>query len=106
MSSVNLDWQVNDKLALGRGATVQQFTAACKGDNFQIDVNPWGEGYLKVNGREIAHIDDAKDRRQAFRTLKSIAERYLDDQAESSKNIRRSPTIPAVTRPILRRSSR
>ena len=38
-------------------------------DKLEIDVAPWGEGHLKVNGREIAHIDDAKDRRQAFREL-------------------------------------
>lgn len=34
-----------------------------------------GEGRLKVNGKEVAHVDDAKDRRQAFRAIEMIAER-------------------------------
>ena len=42
-------------------------------DNLR-SMSPLGEGYFKVNGREIAHIDDAKDRRQAFRELKKIAD--------------------------------
>jgi hypothetical protein len=35
---------------------------------------------LKINGREIARIDHAKDRRQAFRELKKIADGYLAGQ--------------------------
>jgi len=36
---------------------------------------------LRVNGREIAQVKDRKDRREAFRDLKQVAERYLQGQA-------------------------
>jgi hypothetical protein len=29
----------------------------------EMEVAPWGKGRLRINGREIAHIDDAKKRR-------------------------------------------
>jgi enoyl-[acyl-carrier protein] reductase I len=45
------------------GATVQEFMAVVGADKLAIDVAPWGEGHLKVNGHEIAHVQDAKDRR-------------------------------------------
>ena len=70
MSPSKPDWKTNDKLATGKGATVQEFIATVGDDKLQIDVAPWGEGHLKINGREIAHVRDAKDRRQAFRNLK------------------------------------
>ncbi len=66
----------------------------------KIDVAPWGEGHLKVNGREIAHIDDAKDRRQAFRNLKKIAENYLEAQSHRDSK-RTSSMIPAVKAKLL-----
>ena len=69
---------------------MQEFVAAVGNDKLEIDVAPWGEGYFKVNGREIAHVDDAKDRRQAFRELKKIAERYLEGQP-SDPRARGSP---------------
>jgi hypothetical protein len=47
------------------------------GARLVIDVTPWGEGHLRVNGREIAHVTDAADRRQAFRRLDEIADRFL-----------------------------
>ena len=48
------DWQPKDGLAVGKGATVQTFVATVGDDNLEIDVAPWGEGHLKVNGREVA----------------------------------------------------
>lgn len=69
-SSRMLEWKINEALAVGKGATVQEFVATVGNDRIEIDVAPWGEGHLKVNGREIAHIDDAKDRRQALRAIK------------------------------------
>ena len=69
MTLSKVDWKTNEKLAVGKGATVQEFFATVGNDKLQIDVAPWGEGHLKVNGREIASIEDAKDRRQAFREL-------------------------------------
>jgi enoyl-[acyl-carrier protein] reductase I len=76
MPSSKPDWKTNEGLAAGKGATVQEFfaTATAGDDKLVIDVAPWGEGHLRINGREIAHISDAKDRRQAFRSLKKIAE--------------------------------
>ena len=77
MATPQPDWKSIEGLAVGKGATVQEFVG---NDRLEIDVAPWGESHLKVNGREIAHVNDAKDRRQAFRDLKKIAERYLQDQ--------------------------
>jgi hypothetical protein len=39
-------------------------------DRFEINIAPWGEGQLKVNGQEVARTAEAKDRRQAFTTLR------------------------------------
>jgi enoyl-[acyl-carrier protein] reductase I len=66
------DWKTKEGLAAGRGATVQEFFANIGGDKFEIDVAPWGEGHLRVNGRQVAHINDAKDRRAAFVSLKRL----------------------------------
>jgi enoyl-[acyl-carrier protein] reductase I len=71
-------WKISQDIAAGKGATLQAFTASSGTDTFEIDVAPWGEGHLRVNGREIAHIADAKDRRQAFTELKKMADRYID----------------------------
>ena len=68
-------------IPMGKGATFEQFVATVGVDNLEIDVAPWGEGHLRVNGREIAQVKDRKDRRQAFRDLKQVAERYLQGQA-------------------------
>lgn len=80
MAAGKTDWKAKENLAVGKGATVQEFIADTDGAKFEIDVSPWGEGHLRVNGREVAHIDNAKDRRQAFRELKKIADRYFDGQ--------------------------
>jgi enoyl-[acyl-carrier protein] reductase I len=94
------DWKSIEGLAVGKGATVQEFEAIVGDDKLQIDVAPWGEGHLKVNGKEIAHIDDAKDRRQAFRNLKKIAETYLGAQSQRDSK-RTSSMIPAVKAKLL-----
>ena len=60
------DWKTNENIAAGKGATVQEFLATVGDDKLEIDVAPWGEGHLRINGREIARIKDEKDRRQAF----------------------------------------
>jgi len=78
MGQVKSYWKVSQDVAAGKGATLQAFTASSGTDKFEIDVVPWGEGHLRVNGREIAHITDAKDRRQAFAELKKMADRYID----------------------------
>jgi hypothetical protein len=101
MISSKPDWKANEALAAGKGATVQEFVATVGNDKLEIDVAPWGEGHLKVNGRELAHINDAKDRRQAFRELKMIAERYLEAQVSKPLNKRNSPMIPVVKAKLL-----
>lgn len=71
-----MNWTTNPTLPAGKGATLQQFVATIGSDTFEIEVAPWGEGDLKVNGQTVAHLDGARSRYQAFRSLKQIAERY------------------------------
>ena len=56
---------------------------------------------MKVNGREVAHVNDAKDRRQAFRDLKRIADQYLQTRAPKPESKRSSSMIPAVKAKLL-----
>src|SRR5262245_51821366 len=100
MPASKLDWQTNSALAAGKGATVQQFIATLGDDKFEIDVAPWGEGHFKVNGRQVARVDDAKDRRQAFRKLKQIAEDYVAGQ-ENKSNGKKPSRLPAVKAKLL-----
>ena len=100
MTSIKPDWKANEGLPVGKGATFQQWVAAVGKLKLEMDVAPWGEGHLKVNGREIAHVKDAKDRRQAFRNLNSIAERYLQEKVPETVS-KRSSMIPAVKAKLL-----
>ncbi len=70
-------WKPNENLPLGRGATVQQFFATVGADRLEIDVAPWGEGTLQVNGMQVAQVSDKKNRQEAFRALKIAAQHYL-----------------------------
>ena len=99
MTSRSPEWKSKEGLAVGKGATVQEFVAIVGDDKLEIDVAPWGEGHLKVNGREVASINDAKDRRQAFRDLKRLADQYL--QAPKPESKRKSSMIPAVKAKLL-----
>jgi enoyl-[acyl-carrier protein] reductase I len=94
MCAANVDWKSNEKLAVGKGATVQEFTASAGGARLEINVAPWGEGHLKINGRQVAHVNDAKDRRQAFQELKKVADRYMQGQPVE-------PVLPAVKAKLL-----
>src|SRR6516162_2059108 len=96
-----LDWKTNSALAAGKGATVQQFVAILGDDRLEAEVAPWGEGRLKINGRDIAHIDDAKDRRQAFRAIKLIADRYVETHMTKSNGKTSSPSLPTVKAKLL-----
>ena len=84
-------WKPNQDLPLGRGATAQQFIATFGSDKLEINVAPWGEGDLKVNGVEIAHITDGKNRRQVFLALKKVAERHLQALAKPSSGATKKP---------------
>ncbi len=74
-------WKPNEDLAVGKGATLQQFFATVGPDRLEIEVAPWGEGTLKINGVQIARVSERKDRREAFRDLKAIAERHMRTRA-------------------------
>ncbi len=100
MPSSRLEWKSNEGLAVGKGATVQEFMATLDGDTFEIDVAPWGEGRLKLNGREIARLDTAKDRRQAFRELKLMADRHVETAARLNGK-RGAAMLPAVKAKLL-----
>jgi enoyl-[acyl-carrier protein] reductase I len=43
MTTIRLDWKSNETLAVGKGATVQEFTATVGDDKLLIDVAPWGD---------------------------------------------------------------
>src|SRR6478736_1141162 len=96
-----LEWKTNEAIAVGRGATVQEFFAIVDGSKYVIDVAPWGEGRFTVDGREIANIDGAKDRRQAFKTLSSVAERFRSGEHIKFEIPKRSPLIPAAKAKLL-----
>src|ERR1700752_5044775 len=95
------DWEPNKDLPLGKGATVQQFFATLGKDRFEISVAPWGEGQLRVNGLEIARTAEAKDRRQAFATLKQAAERYARGEPLEMPGHGKVRLIPAVKAKLL-----
>src|SRR3954467_1893013 len=95
-----LDCKSKDGLAVGKGATVQEFVAAFGGKKLHIDVAPWGEGHLRIDGREVAHVTDGKDRRQAFRKLATSAERFLQGLPLEPLS-QRTSMIPVVKAKLL-----
>ena len=101
MTSRTLEWRADQTLSVGKGATVQQFVALLGDDRLEIDIAPWGEGHLKINGREIAHVDDAKDRRQAFRAIKKIADHYVDTHMTKTEAKNVSPMLPTAKAKLL-----
>lgn len=96
-----LEWKTNVTLAAGKGATIQQFTTTVGKNRLEIDVAPWGEGHFRVNGREIANIDDTKDRRQAFREIKKIAERYVETHMSKPESKNAAAMIPTAKAKLL-----
>jgi enoyl-[acyl-carrier protein] reductase I len=100
MTATLSEWKPKDGLAVGKGATVQEFVATLGEKKLEIDVAPWGEGHLKVDGREIAHIKDSKDRRQAFRALAKMAEQYAGGQPLDSAQKKKS-MIPVAKAKLL-----
>src|SRR6266480_7966741 len=101
MTLSKVDWKSNGQLAVGKGAAVQEFMATVGADKLAIDVAPWGEGRLSVNGHEIAHLKDAKDRRQAVSELKKIAEHYLETKSAPFENPGSSSKLPVVKARLL-----
>jgi enoyl-[acyl-carrier protein] reductase I len=95
MTSRTLEWKSNEALAVGKGATEQEFFATVGNYKLEIKVAPWGEGELKVNGKKVSRVDNAKDRRQAFRQLADGAEQYLKEQAFKAASNIKIPTAKA-----------
>jgi enoyl-[acyl-carrier protein] reductase I len=77
------EWKSNNELPAGKGATAQEFFATVGDYQLEIKVAPWGEGDLKVNGLKIFHVEDAKNRREAFGRLARVAEQYLKEHFAS-----------------------
>jgi len=101
MASTISEWKARDGLAVGKGATIQEFVAVAGTKQLEIDVSPWGEGHLKVDGREIAHVSDAKGRREAFRELKKMAEQYVEGKPMSRDSKTKSSRIPVAKAKLL-----
>ena len=101
MSISNADWKPNQNLSVGKGATIQEFSLIVGDNKLEIDVAPWGEGHLKVNDREIAYVSAARDRREAFRTLKKAADRFVAGQPAKSDSKRTLAMIPVVKAKLL-----
>ena len=80
---------------------MQEFVATVGDVKLEIDVAPWGEGHLKINGQEVGQVTSAKDRRQAFRELKQMAERYLQLPPSKPESKRAPAMIPAVKAKLL-----
>ena len=92
--SGRLDWKPNANLSAGKGATVQEFVAIAGSDRLEIDVAPWGEGRLRVNGREVARergsraTDRDRSPRCAVDVLGGVRmrdRRYEHDGAETAE---------------------
>lgn len=73
MNKNRSDWKPDLSLPTGKGATRQRFDAEDKVEHLSIETEAWGEGDLKANGVEIAHVDDGKSASDAFRNLDRIA---------------------------------
>ncbi len=95
-----LDWKSQD-MAVGKGSTVQEFFATSGKQKLRIEVAPWGEGLLQVDGKEIVQVTDAKNRQQAFRMLATAAERFLKGLPLEPDSKRKPTMIPAVKAKLL-----
>jgi enoyl-[acyl-carrier protein] reductase I len=101
MTSAKLDWKPDENFPVGKGAGFQQFVATSGRDRLEMEVAPWGEGRLKINGIEIAHIDDAGDRARAFGRLQKIAERHLLGLPFEREGNMKPTKIPAAKAKLL-----
>ena len=73
-TSNKIDWSPNTALPVGKGATYQQFDATIGSDRLEIETTAWGEGDLRINGAEVAHVCDEASQLQAFQYLERAAE--------------------------------
>lgn len=64
--------------ARGQGRNGQEYFAMAGYYKLRSKVALWGEEDLRINGRKISQVGNARDRRQAFRELATTAEQYLN----------------------------
>ena len=89
----SFDWKVDTKLPVGKGATLQRFTASDGTNSLEIDTRPWGEGDLIVDGVKQAHVEDETSEGAAFRDLEGLAENLAHTDISSS-----APADPKKTK--------
>ena len=77
MTPIKPHWKAHQIPPAEEGAPVQQFVATVGSARLEIEVAPWGDGTLKVNGVQIAQVHAARSSREALRDLKTIAARHL-----------------------------
>jgi enoyl-[acyl-carrier protein] reductase I len=81
MTPIKPHWKSHHVPHADQGAAVQQFVATVDNARLEIEVVPWGDGTLKVNGVLIAQVHAARSSREALRDLKTIAARHLRKRA-------------------------
>src|SRR5271166_1962781 len=74
--SKNPDWKPDTTLPVGKGATLQRFTATAGANELEIDTKPWGEGDLIINKKKLAHVENEKTEQRAFQDLEKLAEDF------------------------------
>jgi hypothetical protein len=74
-----LEWLTDSALPAGNVATFQEFTATAGAHRLSIGVTSWGEGHLRLDEKEIAHVTGAASRYEAFACLRKVAARYLQE---------------------------
>jgi hypothetical protein len=77
----HLEWKVDTTLPVGKGASLQRFTASDGVSSFEIDTTPWAEGDLIVNGVKRMHAENEKNQQAAFQDLKACAEQLEQSDA-------------------------
>jgi hypothetical protein len=64
----------------------QEFDAKVGTDQLAIEATPWGDGDLRLNGAEVAHVHDEKTKLQAFQDLKRVAQTIPDKETRRSES--------------------
>jgi hypothetical protein len=83
MTPIKPHWKAHAAPA-AQGAAIQQFVATVGNATLEIEVAAQGDGTLKVNGVQIAHVRSARSGREALRDLKRIAARHIRRRAAVS----------------------
>jgi hypothetical protein len=84
MTPTKPHWKAHAVPPAGHGAPIQQFVATVGSARFEIELAPWGDATLKVNGVQIAQVRAARSRREALRDLKKVAARHIRKRAAAA----------------------